>query len=188
VYGKSALIKEQYKNEGTERQMIGNVPELQEAARREVVVGEVGTAAHEFLATAPFAIHVVMHLISFKSIAKCSIENKIVKSTNLKDNLLLSEDLSVEVVPLPHYIVLLPLDFIPLPHFFIVLPQSLLKHFDLLSFFRAARDETTPPVLCNNDAAFQALTFRESTTPFSMEYLQHVLHKNISRHCKYKGL
>jgi hypothetical protein len=147
VYGKSVLIKEQYKNEGTERQMIGNVPELQEAARREVVVREVGTAAHEFLATAPFAIHVVMHLISFKTIAKCSIENKIVKSTNLKDNLLLSEDLSVEVGPLPHYIVLLPLDFIPLPHFFIVLPQSLLKNFDFLSFFRAARDETTP--LCS---------------------------------------
>jgi hypothetical protein len=24
--------------------------------------------------------------------------------------------------------------------------------------------------------------------PFSMEYLQHVLHKNVSRHCKEKGL
>jgi hypothetical protein len=33
----------------------------------------------------------------------------------------------------------------PLPHFFILLPQSLLKHFDLLPFFRAARDEATPP-------------------------------------------
>jgi hypothetical protein len=42
-------------NKGTERLMIENVPELQEAARREVVVGEVGTAAPEFLAVVPFA-------------------------------------------------------------------------------------------------------------------------------------
>jgi hypothetical protein len=47
-------------NEGNKRLMIGNIPELQEAARREVVVGEVGTAAPEFLAVAPFAIHVAM--------------------------------------------------------------------------------------------------------------------------------
>jgi hypothetical protein len=47
-------------NEEIEILMIGNVPELQEATRREVVVGEVGTTAHEFLAAAPFAIHVVM--------------------------------------------------------------------------------------------------------------------------------
>jgi hypothetical protein len=47
-------------NEETKRLMIGNIPELQEAARREVVVGEVGTAAPEFLAVAPFAIHVAM--------------------------------------------------------------------------------------------------------------------------------
>jgi hypothetical protein len=40
--------------------MIGNVPELQEVIRSEVVVGEVGTAAPGFLAAAPFAIHVVM--------------------------------------------------------------------------------------------------------------------------------
>jgi hypothetical protein len=38
--------------------MIGNVPELQEAIRSEVVVGEVGTIAIEFLAAAPFVIHV----------------------------------------------------------------------------------------------------------------------------------
>jgi hypothetical protein len=71
------------------------------------------------------------------------MENEIVKSmTNLKDNLLLSEDLSVEVVSLPHCIVLIPMDFVPLPllfiltpHFFILLPQSLLKHFDLFPFF-----------------------------------------------------
>jgi hypothetical protein len=37
--------------------MIRNVPELQEAIRSEVVVGELGTAASEFLAAAPFAIH-----------------------------------------------------------------------------------------------------------------------------------
>jgi hypothetical protein len=48
------------KNEGLERLMIENVPELQEVDGREVVVGEVGTAAPEFLAAAPFAIHVAM--------------------------------------------------------------------------------------------------------------------------------
>jgi hypothetical protein len=132
--------------------MIGNVPKLQEATRREVVVWEVGTMAPKFLDAEPFAIHVAMQWISFQSIAKCSIENEIVKSTNLKDNLLLSEGLSIEVIPLPHCIILLPLDFVPLsllfvplPHFFIPLPQSLLKHFDLLPFFQAARDEATPP-------------------------------------------
>jgi hypothetical protein len=48
------------KNEGMERLMIENVPELQEAARRDVVVGEVGTATPEFLATVPFTIHIAM--------------------------------------------------------------------------------------------------------------------------------
>jgi hypothetical protein len=43
--------------------MIGNVPELVEAARREVVVGEVATVATEFLATAPFAIYVGIQLV-----------------------------------------------------------------------------------------------------------------------------
>jgi hypothetical protein len=47
-------------DEGTERLMLGNVPELQEAARREVVVGEVETTAPEFFTAAPFAIHVAM--------------------------------------------------------------------------------------------------------------------------------
>jgi hypothetical protein len=47
-------------NEGNKRLMIGNIPELQEAARREVVVGEVENATPEFLAVAPFAIHVAM--------------------------------------------------------------------------------------------------------------------------------
>jgi hypothetical protein len=47
-------------NEGTKRLMIENVPELKEAAQREVVVGEVGTVAPEFLVAAPFAIHVAM--------------------------------------------------------------------------------------------------------------------------------
>jgi hypothetical protein len=60
VYGKPASIKEQHENDGTERLMIVNVPEHQEVARKEVVVGEVGTAAPEFLAAAPFAIHVAM--------------------------------------------------------------------------------------------------------------------------------
>jgi hypothetical protein len=43
--------------------MMGSVPELVEAARREVVVGEVGTAAPEFLGAVPFAIHVAMQLV-----------------------------------------------------------------------------------------------------------------------------
>jgi hypothetical protein len=51
------------KNEETKSLMIGNVPELIEAARREVVVREVATAATKFLATAPFAIHVAMQLV-----------------------------------------------------------------------------------------------------------------------------
>jgi hypothetical protein len=51
------------KNKKTESLMIGNVPELVEAARREVVVGEVATVATEFLATAPFAIYVGIQLV-----------------------------------------------------------------------------------------------------------------------------
>jgi hypothetical protein len=47
----------------TESLMIGNVPELVEAARRGVVVGEVATAVTEFLAATPFAIHVAMQLV-----------------------------------------------------------------------------------------------------------------------------
>jgi hypothetical protein len=43
--------------------MIENIPELLEAAQREVVVGEVATAATEFLAAAPFAIYVGMELV-----------------------------------------------------------------------------------------------------------------------------
>jgi hypothetical protein len=51
------------KNEETESLMIGNVLELVEATRREVVVGEVATVATEFLAAVPFAIHVAMQLV-----------------------------------------------------------------------------------------------------------------------------
>jgi hypothetical protein len=51
------------KNKETESLMIENVPKLVEAVRREVVVGEVGTAAHEFLTAAPFAIHIAMQLV-----------------------------------------------------------------------------------------------------------------------------
>jgi hypothetical protein len=40
--------------------MIGNVPELQEVTQSEVVVGELGTMAPEFLAVVPFSIHVAM--------------------------------------------------------------------------------------------------------------------------------
>jgi hypothetical protein len=50
-------------NEETKSLMIGNVPELVEAARREVVVGEVATVATEFLVVAPFVIHVAMQLV-----------------------------------------------------------------------------------------------------------------------------
>jgi hypothetical protein len=49
--------------EETESLMIGNVPELVEAARREEVVGKVGAAAPEFLSAAPFAIHVAIQLV-----------------------------------------------------------------------------------------------------------------------------
>jgi hypothetical protein len=71
--------------------------------------------------------------------------NEIVKSTNLKYNLLLSKGLSVEVVPLS-------LDFIPPLHFLILLPQTLLKHFDLESIFQATK--LLPPELCDDVAAF----------------------------------
>jgi hypothetical protein len=40
--------------------MIGNIPELQEVTRSEVVVGEVGTVAPKFLTAAPFVIHVAI--------------------------------------------------------------------------------------------------------------------------------
>jgi hypothetical protein len=55
--------KEMNKNEETKSLMIENVPELVEPARRKVVVGEVATAATEFLDVAPFAIHVGMQLV-----------------------------------------------------------------------------------------------------------------------------
>jgi hypothetical protein len=51
------------KNEETKSLMIVNVLDLVEDVRREVVVGDVGTAAPEFLAAAPFAIHVAMQLV-----------------------------------------------------------------------------------------------------------------------------
>jgi hypothetical protein len=40
--------------------MIGNILEVQEATRSEVVVGEVATTTFEFLVAVPFAIHVSM--------------------------------------------------------------------------------------------------------------------------------
>jgi hypothetical protein len=156
--------------------------------RSEVVVGELGTAAPEFLVDASFALYVAMQWISFESIPKYSIANEIVKSTNPKDNLLLREGLSIEVVTLPHYFIPLPLEFNPPPHFFVLLPPTFLKHFDLKPVFRAARDNATPPKLYDDIAAFWALTFWELIKPFSMEYLQHILHKNISWYCKDKGL
>jgi type IV secretory pathway ATPase VirB11/archaellum biosynthesis ATPase len=54
------ISKKMNKNEETKSLMIGNVPELVEAGRSAVVVGEVATATTEFLAAAPFAIHVAM--------------------------------------------------------------------------------------------------------------------------------
>jgi hypothetical protein len=79
-----------------------NVLELEEVTRSEVVVGEVGTAAPEFLAAAPFVIHAAMQWISFECIAKSLIVNEIVKSTKQKDRLLLSKGKCIEVIPLPH--------------------------------------------------------------------------------------
>jgi hypothetical protein len=55
--------KKMNKNEETESLMIQNVLELIEAARREVVVGEVATTTTEFLAAASFTIHVAMQLV-----------------------------------------------------------------------------------------------------------------------------
>jgi hypothetical protein len=55
--------KKMNKNKETEILMIGNVPELVEAARKEVVVGEVATTISGFLVAAPFAIHVAMQLV-----------------------------------------------------------------------------------------------------------------------------
>jgi hypothetical protein len=116
--------------------IVGNVSELQEEARSEVVVGEVGTVTFEFLAAMSFGIHVAKHWISFESITKCSIANEIVKWTNLKDCLLLSKGLSIE-----------PYCFIPPPHFFVPLPHTLLKHFDLGPVFCTVRDKATPMAL-----------------------------------------
>jgi hypothetical protein len=55
VYEKPTSFKK-HQNEGTERLMIRNVPEFQEATQSEVVVEEVGSAAPEFLAAAPLII------------------------------------------------------------------------------------------------------------------------------------
>jgi hypothetical protein len=55
--------KKMNKNKETKSLMIGNIPELVEAARREVVVGEVAIATTEFLTVALFAIHVAMQLV-----------------------------------------------------------------------------------------------------------------------------
>jgi hypothetical protein len=111
------------KNEEIESLMIGNIPELVEAARREVVVREV--VETEFLATAPFAIHVAMQLVL---------------KDNLTDKLLLGECLSIVVVLLSHCFILCPLEFDLLPLLLIPLPHSLLELFDL----RLARERATP--------------------------------------------
>jgi hypothetical protein len=55
--------KKMNKNKETESLLIENVPELIEAARREVVVGEVATVITEILAVASFAINVAMQLV-----------------------------------------------------------------------------------------------------------------------------
>jgi hypothetical protein len=65
------------KNEETKSLMIGNVPELVEAARREVVVGEIATAATEFLA-ATLICYTCWNAISFEGIDMGSIANEIV--------------------------------------------------------------------------------------------------------------
>jgi hypothetical protein len=55
--------KKMKKNEETENLMIGNVPELLEAARKEIMVGEVATTITEFFVAMSFAIHVPMQLV-----------------------------------------------------------------------------------------------------------------------------
>jgi hypothetical protein len=55
--------KKMNKNEETKSLMIGNIPELVEAARREVVVGEVATTVTKFLVVVTFAIHIAMQLV-----------------------------------------------------------------------------------------------------------------------------
>jgi hypothetical protein len=92
------------------------------SAFRVVMMGEVGTATLEILAIALFAIHVAMQRISFESIAKCSM-NEIIKSTNLKHHLLLSEGLRLVLVLLPHCFIPLSHLFIMPPHFFFLLLQ-----------------------------------------------------------------
>ncbi len=62
MYEKPTSFKK-HQNEGTERLMIRNVPEFQEATQSEVVVEEVATVATEFLVVVPFAIHVAMQLV-----------------------------------------------------------------------------------------------------------------------------
>jgi tetrahydromethanopterin S-methyltransferase subunit H len=92
-YGKPSSIEE-HQNESKwmtwKTQMIRNVPKLQKVNWSDVVVGKVGTTTLEILAAALFVIHVAIEGISFKSIAKCSIVNEIIKSTNLKHHMLLS--------------------------------------------------------------------------------------------------
>jgi hypothetical protein len=67
--------KKMNKNEETESLMIGNVPELVEAARREVVVGEVAVATTEFCCT---ICYTCCNAISFEGIDMHSIANEIV--------------------------------------------------------------------------------------------------------------
>jgi hypothetical protein len=55
--------KKMNKNEETKCLMIGNITELVEVARKEVVVGEVATVITGFLTATPFAIHVAMQLV-----------------------------------------------------------------------------------------------------------------------------
>jgi hypothetical protein len=92
-YGKPGSIEE-HQNESKwltwKTQMIRNIPKLQKVNWSEVVVGKVGTTTLEILAAALFVIHVAIEGISFESIAKCSIVNEIIKSTNLKHHMLLS--------------------------------------------------------------------------------------------------
>jgi hypothetical protein len=111
VYGKPALIKEQHENKWKWRNENTNDRKRTGAPRggpkRDSGGRGWNCGTWILLATASFAIHVAMKWIRFESIAKFLVENEIVKSTNLKDNLLLSEGLSIEVVPLPHCIILL---------------------------------------------------------------------------------
>jgi hypothetical protein len=78
------------------------------------------------------------------------IVNEIVKLTNLKDKLLLSEGLGIVVIMLSHCFILHPMKFVLLPSLFIPLPVFL-----SCSIFDWREMKLLPaPMLCDDVAAF----------------------------------